>query len=99
MVRRGEIRPGEVAVEAPPPTDAGLVFIGRIHTPWTDRLECPRQGRLTACRLRPASLTRCSMVASPAAGSRRYSWPVKSIRSMPCSPASTGAAWPRPLRL
>jgi tRNA-Thr(GGU) m(6)t(6)A37 methyltransferase TsaA len=45
MVRRDEIRPGEVAVEAPPPTDAGLVFIGRIHTPWTDRLQCPRQGR------------------------------------------------------
>ena len=45
MVRRDEIRPGEVAVEAPPPTDAGLVFIGRIHTPWTDRLACPRQGR------------------------------------------------------
>jgi tRNA-Thr(GGU) m(6)t(6)A37 methyltransferase TsaA len=32
-------------VDAPPPTDAGLVFIGRIHTPWKDRLECPRQGR------------------------------------------------------
>lgn len=45
MVRLDEIRPGEVAVEPPPPTDAGLVFIGRIHTPWTDRRECPRQGR------------------------------------------------------
>src|SRR6476619_8581437 len=45
MVRLNEIRAGEVAVEAPPPTDAGLVFIGRIHTPWTDRLACPRQGR------------------------------------------------------
>ncbi len=45
MVRRDEIRPGEVAVEAPPATDDGIVFIGRIHTPWTDRLECPRQGR------------------------------------------------------
>ncbi len=29
----------------PPATDAGLVFIGRIRTPWTSRLECPRQGR------------------------------------------------------
>jgi tRNA-Thr(GGU) m(6)t(6)A37 methyltransferase TsaA len=46
MVRRDEIRAGEVAVAAPPPKDAGIVFIGRIHTPWTDRLECPRQGRL-----------------------------------------------------
>src|SRR5476651_1622600 len=45
MVRLNEIRAGEMAVEAISPTDAGLVFIGRIHTPWTDRLECPRQGR------------------------------------------------------
>ncbi len=39
------IRPGERAVDAPPATDAGLVFIGHIHTPWTSRLETPRQGR------------------------------------------------------
>jgi tRNA-Thr(GGU) m(6)t(6)A37 methyltransferase TsaA len=45
MVRESEIRAGEVAVEAPTLTDAGLVFIGRIHTPWTSRLETPRQGR------------------------------------------------------
>ena len=45
MVRRDEIRPGEVAVEPPAATDANLVFIGRIRTPWTDRLACPRQGR------------------------------------------------------
>lgn len=45
MVRRDEIRAGEVAVSAPEARDAGIVFIGRIHTPWTDRLECPRQGR------------------------------------------------------
>jgi tRNA-Thr(GGU) m(6)t(6)A37 methyltransferase TsaA len=48
-----EIRLGEAAVEPPPPTDAGLVFIGRIHTPWTTRLETPRQGRLDGpvCRI------------------------------------------------
>ena len=40
-----EIRPGEVAVAAPQATDAGLVFIGRIHTPWRERTECPRQGK------------------------------------------------------
>ena len=53
MVRRNEVRPGEVTVEAPPPTDAGLVFIGRIHTPWADRMETPRQGRLDGptCRI------------------------------------------------
>jgi tRNA-Thr(GGU) m(6)t(6)A37 methyltransferase TsaA len=45
VVRRNEIRTGEVAIEPPAATDAGLVFIGRIHTPWTDRLTCPRQGR------------------------------------------------------
>jgi tRNA-Thr(GGU) m(6)t(6)A37 methyltransferase TsaA len=45
MVRENEIREGEVVVELPPPTDAGLVFIGRIRTPWTSRLETPRQGR------------------------------------------------------
>ena len=48
-----EIRTGEVAVDMPPATDAGLVFIGRIRTPWTDRLACPRQGRLDGplCRI------------------------------------------------
>lgn len=53
MVRRNEIRPGEVAVEPPAATDAGLVFIGRIRTPWHDRLDCPRQGRLDGptCRI------------------------------------------------
>lgn len=45
MVRENEIRQNEVAVAAPAPDDAGLVFIGCIHTPWTSRLECPRQGR------------------------------------------------------
>jgi tRNA-Thr(GGU) m(6)t(6)A37 methyltransferase TsaA len=29
----------------PPASDAGLVFIGRIHTPWTSRMMTPRQGR------------------------------------------------------
>jgi tRNA (adenine37-N6)-methyltransferase len=53
MVRENEIREGERAVEMPQATDAGLVFIGRIHTPWTSRLETPRQGRHDGpiCRL------------------------------------------------
>ena len=38
MVRESEIREGELAVETPPPRRAGLVFIGRIRTPWTTRL-------------------------------------------------------------
>lgn len=53
MVRENEIRPGEVAVEPPAPTDASLVFIGAIRTPWTSRLVTPRQGRADGpiCRL------------------------------------------------
>jgi tRNA-Thr(GGU) m(6)t(6)A37 methyltransferase TsaA len=45
MVRLNEMRAGEGAVEFPQATDAGVVFVGRIRTPWTDRLQCPRQGR------------------------------------------------------
>ncbi len=45
MVRENEIRASERAVEMPATTDAGLVFIGRIRTPWQSRLVCPRQGR------------------------------------------------------
>ena len=45
MVRESEIRAGEVAVAPPAGNDAGLTFIGKIHTPWTSRLETPRQGR------------------------------------------------------
>jgi len=53
MVRLNEIRGGELAVELPPKPDAGLFFIGRIRTPWTSRLDCPRQGRPDGptCRL------------------------------------------------
>jgi len=38
------LRAGEVAVEAPAATDASLVFIGRIRTPWATSRDCPRQG-------------------------------------------------------
>jgi tRNA-Thr(GGU) m(6)t(6)A37 methyltransferase TsaA len=53
MVREYEVREGELVVEVPPTTDAGLVFIGRIRTPWTSRLKTPRQGREDGpiCRL------------------------------------------------
>ena len=53
MVREGEIRRNEVAVDWPDASDAGLVFIGRIHTPWASRLVTPRQGRLDGpvCRI------------------------------------------------
>lgn len=53
MVRENEIRPGESAVDVPALTDAGLVFIGRITTPWTSRMLTPRQGRADGpvCRI------------------------------------------------
>ncbi|MFG1300304.1 SAM-dependent methyltransferase [Xanthobacter sp. V3C-3] len=39
-----DIRPGEAAVALPERFDAGLYFIGRIRTPWTERGSCPRRG-------------------------------------------------------
>lgn len=53
MVRLNEIRAGETAVTLPEQTDAGIYFIGRLRTPWTDRLTCPRQGRADGptCRI------------------------------------------------
>jgi tRNA-Thr(GGU) m(6)t(6)A37 methyltransferase TsaA len=45
MVRLNEIRENEVAITLPETADAQIVFIGRISTPWTSRMETPRQGR------------------------------------------------------
>jgi tRNA-Thr(GGU) m(6)t(6)A37 methyltransferase TsaA len=39
------IREGEKAVELPRQSDAGLYFIGRIHTPWKERRDCPKNAR------------------------------------------------------
>jgi tRNA-Thr(GGU) m(6)t(6)A37 methyltransferase TsaA len=41
-----EPRRGEVAIPLPPATDAGVYFIGTIHTPWKARGECPKRGSL-----------------------------------------------------
>jgi tRNA-Thr(GGU) m(6)t(6)A37 methyltransferase TsaA len=53
MARYKELREGELAVEMPRASDASLIFIGRIRTPWTSREETPRQGRHDGpvCRL------------------------------------------------
>ena len=40
-----DIRPGEVAVTLPETFDAGVYFIGRIRTPWTNRDDCPKNAR------------------------------------------------------
>jgi tRNA-Thr(GGU) m(6)t(6)A37 methyltransferase TsaA len=39
------IREGEATAELPQHFDASLYFIGRIHTPWTRRDDCPKNAR------------------------------------------------------
>ena len=39
------IRAGEEAVELPDRANAVLYYVGRIHTPWTERQDCPKNGR------------------------------------------------------
>jgi len=36
---------GEVTTDLPAQTDAGIYFIGRIRTPWTERKQCPKNAR------------------------------------------------------
>ena len=57
MTSRSDLRPGETAIALPAETQAGIFFIGRIRTPWPDRLACPRQGRLDGpeCRIEVAA--------------------------------------------
>lgn len=48
------LRPHEEAVALPETFDAGLWFIGRIRTPWTQRSDCPKRGDIEAgppCRI------------------------------------------------
>jgi tRNA (adenine37-N6)-methyltransferase len=42
---RDQTRPGEIEAALPDRTDARLVFIGRIRTPFLTREQCPRQGQ------------------------------------------------------
>lgn len=53
MAHDNGIRENEVQVTPPEANDAGLIFIGRISTPWTARSETPRQGSHTGpiCRI------------------------------------------------
>jgi tRNA-Thr(GGU) m(6)t(6)A37 methyltransferase TsaA len=39
------LREGEIAVALPAQFDASLYFIGRIHTPWRRRGDCPKNAR------------------------------------------------------
>src|SRR5262245_47279944 len=45
MKARGQARPGEVSIELPAAFDAGVLFIGRIRTPFSTRDECPKNTR------------------------------------------------------
>jgi tRNA-Thr(GGU) m(6)t(6)A37 methyltransferase TsaA len=50
------IREGEVAAPLPEQADASLYFIGRIHTPWKERKDCPKnageaRARGTVCTI------------------------------------------------
>jgi tRNA-Thr(GGU) m(6)t(6)A37 methyltransferase TsaA len=38
-------REGEVAIAMPARFDAGLHYVGVIHTPWKRRTDCPKNGR------------------------------------------------------
>jgi tRNA-Thr(GGU) m(6)t(6)A37 methyltransferase TsaA len=53
MTGENEIRAGELAIETPNASNAGLVFIGTIRTPWKTREDTPRQGSHNGpiCRL------------------------------------------------
>jgi tRNA (adenine37-N6)-methyltransferase len=44
MPLQGDLRRNELMVPWQEPSDANLVFIGRIRTPWTSRTECPHYG-------------------------------------------------------
>ncbi|WP_138466673.1 SAM-dependent methyltransferase [Poseidonocella sp. HB161398] len=48
------MRAGETAGPVPPQSDAGIWFIGRLRTPWSDPCACPRRGDAAAgplCRI------------------------------------------------
>ncbi len=45
MKNKFGVRPGEKTVELPADFDAGVYFLGRIHTPWKERKECPKNAR------------------------------------------------------
>ena len=59
MMCHGEQREGEIALPFDPAAragDAGLVFIGRVRSPWTSRAECPRNVATARDKGRPAEV-------------------------------------------
>jgi tRNA-Thr(GGU) m(6)t(6)A37 methyltransferase TsaA len=58
-IRSDKIRPGEIALPFDPAgrkPDAGLVFIGRAQTPWTEKSGCPRNMGQARERGKPAAI-------------------------------------------
>jgi tRNA-Thr(GGU) m(6)t(6)A37 methyltransferase TsaA len=53
-----DVRPGEITVTLPDQFDAGLYFIGRIHTPWKRREDCPKNPR-------EAGAAQCTITIDP----------------------------------
>lgn len=51
------LREGEIAVALPARFDASLYYIGRIHTPWKRREDCPKNPRETEAE--------CTIVLDP----------------------------------
>ena len=62
-------RPGEMGFDGPAPTydDAGLVFIGRIRSPWSNRAECPKNMRAArdAAAARDFARGECTVMLDP----------------------------------
>ena len=59
-IRPDDIRPGEIALPFDPAgrkPDAGLVFIGHVQTPWTERSDCPRNMGQARERGKPAVIS------------------------------------------
>ncbi|MGB3501417.1 MAG: tRNA (N6-threonylcarbamoyladenosine(37)-N6)-methyltransferase TrmO [Mesorhizobium sp.] len=59
-VKNSQIREGERRFAIDPsdlPADAGVVFIGRVTSPWTSRETCPKNMAAAAEAAQPASVT------------------------------------------
>ncbi|WP_417280060.1 SAM-dependent methyltransferase [Celeribacter sp.] len=41
---QADLRPGEMTGPVPDRSDASLLFIGTLHTPWTTSRDCPKRG-------------------------------------------------------
>jgi tRNA (adenine37-N6)-methyltransferase len=65
--RGADIRPGEATVDLPARTDADLIFIGRLRTPWSDRVQCPKRGDREAgpvCRVEVDAIWRDALAGT-----------------------------------